>query len=59
MIFTFTEEGNNLSLLAVAASQKLEAQGYADESATDDQEMAQESRIHHAAFKKEHTAVVR
>lgn len=51
------EEGNNLSLLAVAASQKLEAQGYADESATDDQEMAQESRIHHAAFKKEHTAV--
>nr|XP_053632716.1 ubiquitin carboxyl-terminal hydrolase calypso-like isoform X3 [Cherax quadricarinatus] len=49
------EEGNNLSLLAVAASQKLEAQGYADTPLSESQDAGHESRIHHTPVKREHT----
>ncbi|XP_066957910.1 ubiquitin carboxyl-terminal hydrolase calypso isoform X2 [Macrobrachium rosenbergii] len=51
------EEGNNLSLLAVAASQKLEAQGYADASFTDHQETSQESKVHQTPIKSEHSSL--
>ncbi|XP_068245724.1 ubiquitin carboxyl-terminal hydrolase calypso isoform X2 [Palaemon carinicauda] len=50
-------EGNNLSLLAVAASQKLEAQGYADASFIDHQETSQESKFHQTSIKSEHTSM--
>ncbi|XP_045600724.1 ubiquitin carboxyl-terminal hydrolase calypso isoform X1 [Procambarus clarkii] len=51
-------EGNNLSLLAVAASQKLEAQGYADMALNESQDAAHEAGIHHAPVKREHTTAL-
>ncbi|XP_071545074.1 ubiquitin carboxyl-terminal hydrolase calypso isoform X2 [Panulirus ornatus] len=52
------EEGNNLSLLAVAASQKLEAQGYADTPITDSHDATHESKIHQTPIKREHTTSI-
>ncbi|KAG7153803.1 Ubiquitin carboxyl-terminal hydrolase calypso-like 1 [Homarus americanus] len=52
------EEGNNLSLLAVAASQKLEAQGYADTPISESHELTPVSGLHHTPIKREHTTAI-